>query len=128
MKLSDVAKSYYLEKKTNCAVALLLGSSDLFGLGLTAEDAKLVTGFGAGIGAGDTCGCLAGSIGALGRMFAGRTDFRKLCAGFAAKFKEAFGTINCREITPSHNCKETRCAAAVVKCADLLEEYVKGIK
>lgn len=126
MKLQDYAKEYYTGKGTNCAVALMLGSSDRYGLGLTAKDAKLVTGFGGGIGCGSICGCLAGSVAVLGARYSDRADFRNLCAGFVKVFREEMGcgSIDCADLTPKYKTPECKCEAAVIKAADLLEEYI----
>ena len=48
MKLGEIAKKYYVEQGLNCAVSVLLGANEVYNLGLSKEDAKLVTAFGGG--------------------------------------------------------------------------------
>ena len=40
--------------------------NDVYQLGLSQEDTKLVAGFGGGMGVGGTCGALAGSLAVIG--------------------------------------------------------------
>ena len=128
MDIQQRARYYYIDQNHNCAVSILMSASDCYGLGLTLEDAKLVTGFGGGMGCGSTCGCIAGALAALGKRYAGREDFRKLCAGFVKEFTQALGSTDCRVILPAHKAPEVRCLAAVAKAAALLEAYMKKIE
>ena len=126
MNYQEYAKAYYTGKGLNCAVAILLGGSDLYGLGLTREDAKLIAGFGGGMGCGSVCGCLAGAIALLGVRYSGREDFRSLCAGFVKLFREEMGcdSIDCEALMKKYKAPECKCEATVVKAAALLEQYI----
>lgn len=129
MSMAENAKKYYLDQSKNCAVATLLGASDTLGLGLTAEDAALLTGFGGGIGCGRICGCAAGSVAILGKLYAGKLDkdaFRELCGGFVAEFEEKMGcgSINCAELKAKYNNEENRCWPCVEMAAKVLEDYI----
>lgn len=126
MNLKEQAAMYYTEQNKNCAVAMLLASNDVYGLGLSAEDAKLVVGFGGGMGCGSTCGALAGSIAVLGKIFAGREDFRQLCGGFVKVFREglSYDSTDCCVLMPKYKTETKRCEAVVVRAAELLEAYI----
>ena len=126
MNLKEQAAMYYTEQNKNCAVAMLLASNDVYGLGLSAEDAKLVVGFGGGMGCGSTCGALAGSISVLGKIFAGREDFRQLCGGFVKVFREglSYDSTDCCVLMPKYKTETKRCEAVVVRAAELLESYI----
>ena len=126
MTLTELAAQYYGNQKKNCAEAILLASNDYYGLGLTQEDALLLVGFGGGIGCGRICGCLAGAVAVLGKLFAARPDFRNLCAGFVTAFETEMGcgSGNCADITPKYKTPETRCLAAVEKAAGILDAYI----
>ena len=129
MKLSDHAKYYYSEKNQNCAVAILLGSSDKYGLGLDENDAALLVGFGGGMGCRAVCGALSGAIAIIGKLFHTRSDLRSLCGEFATRFKSEFGqeSIDCSVLCPKFKTKETRCEAVVVRSADLLESFIEEV-
>ena len=130
MKLSEHAEFYYIEKRQNCAVSILLGSSDKYSLGLTEADAALVIGFGGGMGCGKVCGALSGAIAVLGKLFSTRPDFRSICAGYVKRFREAYGcdSIDCATITAKFKNAERRCVHVVIIAADLLEDYIEEIK
>ena len=128
MDFQQQAKYYYIDLKQNCAVSILMGANDRYGLGLSMEDAKLVIGFGGGMGCGSTCGCVAGSMAVLGKLYAGRPDFRKLCSGFVKEFRECLGSTDCAVILPAHTSKDNRCLSAVLKAAALLEAYIAKIE
>lgn len=126
MTLREQAKKYYTDEGKNCAVSILLAGSDVYGLGLGAEDAKLVVGFGGGMGCGGTCGALAGSIALLGKLFAGREDFRTICAEFVKTFEDALecNSIDCSVLCPKYKTEERRCEETVLRAADLLEKFI----
>ena len=60
MSLIEKTKYYYSEKNKNCAEAILLASNEVFGFGLSEDCAKIVMGFGGGLGCGKLCGSLPG--------------------------------------------------------------------
>ena len=129
MTLGQTAKKYYVEEKLNCAVSTLMAASDVYGLGLTKEDAKLVTGFGGGIGCGNLCGALAGAVAALGRILLPEgemynMDFHDACAGFVGAFEEKWGTTLCAPIKEKNVTPEERCGKTVLETGDMLQEYV----
>jgi C_GCAxxG_C_C family probable redox protein len=126
MNLQERARFYYTDKGYNCAVAMLLAGSDVYGLGLGAQDANLLVGFGGGMGCGSTCGALAGSIAVLGKLFSGREDFRPLCGKFVKLFRERLecDSIDCVKLAPRHKTPERKCEAVVLKAAEALEAFV----
>ncbi len=130
MKLSDGARYYYTEKNNNCAVSILMASSDKYGLGLDMEDAKLLIGFGGGMGCGSVCGALSGAIAVLGKLYADRSDLRTICAKFAKAFKEVYecDSWDCSVLAAKYKNKETRCEPVVVIAAELLEKYIENIE
>ena len=67
--LVEKAKNYYANHNYNCGEAILLAANDVYQLGLSQEDTKLVAGFGGGMGVGGTCGALAGSLAVIGKKY-----------------------------------------------------------
>lgn len=132
MTLGEKAKNYYVNEHLNCAVSVLLGANDVYNLGLTREDAKLVTAFGGGMGCGNLCGALAGAMAALGKailpqdvMYA--PEFRDVCAGFVAAFTEKWGTTLCAPIKEANATPDERCGKTVLETGNLLQEYIDNI-
>ena len=128
MNFRDAVTKYYINEKKNCAVSILLGANEFYNLNLGNEDYKLLVGFGGGIGCGYICGCLAGSIAVLGKLFSSREDFRPMCCKFASLFEKELGSKNCSDIMKTHFNKETRCLDAVLKTAVLLENFIQSLK
>ena len=134
MKLGEKAKEYYLEQGLNCAVSVLLAANDTYNLGLKKQDAQLITAFGGGMGCGNLCGALAGSMAALGKVFLAedemyKPEFKDVCAGFVAKFNEKWGTTLCAPIKEVNATDpRTRCSLTVLETGNLLQEYIDGLK
>lgn len=122
---------YYIDQNKNCAVSMLQAANDVFGLGLTEEEAELFTGFGGGMGCGITCGALSGAIGALSGKYRGldRDACHELCTGYVERFKEkmACESLDCSVIAQKYKVPEKRCLAAVLLAAQVLEEYVEEL-
>lgn len=131
--LGEKARKYYSEDNFNCGEAVLLAANEEFGLGLKEEDVKLVAGFGGGMGRGGTCGALAGALAVLGRKYISTKSketegFRERCAAFADEFEKELGSLECSSVKAKYHTDEDRCAAAVEKAADILEEFINRVE
>ena len=126
MNLQEQAKMYYTDQGKNCAVAILLAGSDVYGLGLGAEDAKLLVGFGGGMGCGSTCGCLAGAVAALGKLYADKEQIKEVAAAYAAIFKDALkkDTWDCAILHDAYFAEGFRCFGCVEQSAKTLEAFI----
>lgn len=130
MTLAEKTKYYYTEKNMNCAEAILLASNEHYKLGLSGEeDAKLVIGFGGGLGCGKLCGSLAACISVLGILYGDRPDIRAICANFTKKFNEDLkvNSIDCEPIAAKYKTAEKRCEDAVLIAAGSFEEFLKNM-
>lgn len=128
--LGKIAENYYIEKKLSCAQSIFFAASDMYKLGLTAEDAKLVSGFAGGMGCGSLCGALAGSISVMGKLLltdeaAYTMQLKEACAGFVNAFNKKFTSTLCSEISPKFKTEQRRCGEVVFLCGEMLEEYLK---
>ncbi len=130
MTLTEKALYYYNQGNLGCAVGMLAAANDVYGLGLTREACDLFDGFRTGMSCGGICGCLAGSMGVLTRMYGQRADFREICAGYTAAFSEAMGcdSTDCAAISPRYKTPEVRCAPAVEQAAKALEAYIAKLE
>ena len=123
-------KPYFLEQDYNCAETVFLAANEALGLGLTEEDAKLVSAFGGGMGCGSVCGALAGSMAILGKCcVTGRAHstegFKENCAALKVKFEAKLGGTLCSELKERYFTPEQRCLAVVELAADVLEDHLK---
>ena len=133
--LRDNVRHYFLEGDFNCAETTLHVLNDEYKLGLSLEDFKLVSGFGAGCGCGITCGALAGAIAALGVLEVKERAhenpaFKELCGAYCQAFAEALGSMNCADLRPRYFKEGIRCAEAIEATADCFEAFAaeKGLK
>ena len=129
MNIRDYAKKYYLDQNRNCAESVFLAAGEALGLGVTAEDAKLIAAFGGGMGCGSTCGALAGAMAILGKCLvqgdAHSTDgFKERCAALKAAFEQRLGGIDCDVLKPLRFREEARCLATVELACDVLQEQL----
>ena len=132
MTLAERAKEYYVNQGLNCAVSVLLGASDTYNLGLKKEDAKMVTAFGGGMGCGNLCGALAGSMAALGKVYLPEgvmysPEFKDVCAGFVTAFTEKWGTTLCAPIKEVNVTPEEKCGKTVLETGNMLQEYIDNL-
>ncbi len=130
MTLIERTKYYYSEKNKNCAEAILLASNEVFGFGLSEDCAKIVMGFGGGLGCGKLCGSLAACISVLGILYGDRPDIREICARFTEKFNSDLkvDSIDCAPIAAKYKNAERRCEDAVILAVESFEEFLTTIK
>ena len=131
--LRDHVEKFFIGQDYNCAESLFLAANEYYGLGMTAEDSKLISAFGAGMGCGRTCGALAGAMSILGKIkIEGRAhatgNYGELCAGLVSAFQEQLGSTDCEKIKPEYRRDDVRCLPAVQAAADVLEKYLKEIE
>ena len=124
--LKEIALERYLTGGRGCAAGILEGANEYYRLGLSEQAIDLFTGFRGGMGCGSTCGSLIGAIGVLNHVYRGRPELKTLCAEFVGRFEQtlACGSLNCAVIEKKYKTPETRCAAAVARTADLLEQFL----
>jgi len=129
--LSDLTSKNY-KSGFNCAEAILSAFKETLKLNL---DVKIATGMGGGIGAAkDLCGALNGGVVVLGALFGRNYPNEKadkiysLSKAFHDKFKEAFSTTCCLEITkdiewksPAH---KEHCSKVAARTAEILSEII----
>ena len=131
----------------NCAQAVFAAFADLVGMDEAAA-LRLSSSFGGGLGRQrEVCGAVSGMCMVLGALYGYddvtdpkvKTEHYALIQEMCGKFRDAFGSIVCRELlgaktatttpVPSARTPEyyaTRpCAKFVGMCAEILGEYVK---
>ena len=132
--LSEKVYGYYIEKGMNCAEAMLLGANDEYCLGLSSDSAKLIGGFGGGIGCGNTCGALAGCVSVIGQLLikqeAHKTDgFADACAKLVKEFEDKLGSTLCSELIKKNKRDDgTRCLITIDMACEVLDSFVKSIR
>ncbi|MFV0496931.1 MAG: C-GCAxxG-C-C family (seleno)protein [Candidatus Fimivivens sp.] len=128
--MEERAYDYFITRDYNCAETILMLANDVYGLGLGAQDFKLVSAFGGGLGCEKTCGALCGALAAIGCLKVddrahATENFKELCAGFVQKFEDDLGSIDCDVLKKKYRNDETRCLKTVQLAARALGEYLK---
>ena len=117
----------FLDGNYNCAETVLLWANERYGLGLAPEDARLVSGFGGGLGCGENCGAPLGAMAALSkRLVTDRAHttpgFREACADLADRFRRDLGSIQCAELKARYRRPDVRCLYVVKRAAAILDQ------
>ena len=126
-------RELFLEKDYNCAETLLLWANERYGLHVSPEDARLVSGFGGGSGVGANCGALLGAMAALSRSMVkdrahGTPGFKEACAGLVDRFRGELGTIECVELKERYRQPDVRCLYVVERASAILDEYMQALE
>lgn len=119
----------YVEEGYNCAEAILRAANIEFALHIPEEAMKLVSGFGGGMGCGETCGALSSAISVIGTFLvkgkAHDTDgFKEKCAAFCREFERREGSTVCSVIKPNNETEERRCFKTVEETYRMLEKFL----
>ena len=131
--LKDRIPEIYINNNYNCAETIIRAANEEYSLGLSKDALTLVAGFGGGMCALSTCGCLTGAITVLSKIYveekAHETEgFNRIIKGFYKLFTETFGSEDCRDIMPKHRKQgEERCMETILMTAELLDQYLKEL-
>ena len=128
--LAEKAKSYYLDENYNCAEAFLMAANDVYNLGLSKENIKLVSGFGTGMGCGNTCGALSSIISATGQIVVqekahDHENFKEICASIVNDFEKEFNSTVCDTLAARFKkSDERRCSEVVFRAAQVAQKHL----
>lgn len=132
MLIENTTKFY--KDNYNCAETLILAGNETYDLGLDANAAKLMAGFGGGCGCGHLCGALAGALGIISMLTVTdrahtTPDFGPIRAEFMKKYEEKLGSVMCSELKAKYRDEETNCLKTCQLTAEVLAEYLaeKGL-
>ncbi len=122
MSCAETASSLH-EKGCNCCQAVIMSCCEKFGL--EQEQAyALGAFFGAGMRTGEVCGAVSGALMGLGLKYGDENN--RQCGKsreFLQAFRDAFGTLLCREILAQHEKKI--CPVLINFAAKYLEDELK---
>ncbi len=123
-------RELFLDGNYNCAETLLLWANERYGLNISPEDVRLISGFGGGMGCGENCGALVGAMAALSKALVrdwahATPGFREACAGLVDRFRGDLGSIECTELKERYRRPDVRCLYVVERAAAVLDEYMR---
>ena len=117
------------EPRLNCAETVLSRANDLYQLGLTPENMTFAATFGGGMGIGETCGAVTGSMMVLGYLFrppAGRdSPARKISVEFLETIKKRMGSRECRDLRSAYRTEKDGCEYIISTAMEVLDSAVR---
>lgn len=120
---------YYIVKDYNCAETLIRAADEEYNLGMSDESLRLMSGFGGGMGCGDTCGALSSAMAVISTFLvedkAHATEgFGDKCGAFCHRFEQQQGSTKCSVIKEKNVTEDRRCLKTVEDAYALLEEFL----
>ena len=129
--INDTIKNIYIDDNGNCSESSFRAIGEDYELYVPKECVKMISGFGAGMCSGNTCGAVSGCLAALGYMYsngkAHETEgFMDMCGAFVNTCEKEMGSLNCRDLKPQYFREDgMRCYDCVCKIAGIFEKFVK---
>ena len=126
-------RELFLEKDRNCAETILLWANERYGLDISSEDVRLVSGYGGGLGCGENCGALLGALAALSKALVKdrahtTPGFKEACAQLVGRFRADLGSIECVDLKEKYRRPDVRCLYVVERAAAILEDYMGALE
>lgn len=120
---------YYINKDYNCAEAVLRTANEEYGLGLTENALRLVSGYGGGMGCGKTCGALSSVMAVVSSFTVGEKahateGFGPKCAEFCQTYETEMGSTDCSVLKEKNTVEGQRCFKTVEDSYRLMEEFL----
>ena len=114
----------------NCAETLVILGNERYGLGLTEDAFRLLSGFGGGMYVGKTCGAITGALAVLGKLAVADRSHQTegwggKVEGLLTAYQEAYGSTDCDDIVPNYRTEEGGCCPTVELALEALDAYVK---
>ena len=113
----------------NCAQAVAVAFCDVTGLEEKAT-ARMVSGFGGGMGIESTCGALTGSVMVLSHMFVKERGhegprIKELTQELFSTFEEKMKNIMCAPLKKDYRTEELGCKNVILAAAEVLDAIVE---
>jgi C_GCAxxG_C_C family probable redox protein len=131
MRLHELMNEGYMHKNDlNCAESMLWGANHVYSMGISERGLRVASGFGGGMGIEDLCGAASGGLMALGALLTkdrahAEPEVKEAAVEFLRRFREHFGTLECRAIKDTHRSPTQGCAPVVAKAAAILDEVIE---
>ena len=113
----------------NCAETIVRAANEVYGLGLSDNDMKMMAGFGAGMGCGQVCGALSGAIAAISAKLIETKahecpDLGPTCTSMVREFKLRLSDTECKNLKAKYFNRENRCLHTILDACDALEKVM----
>lgn len=127
-KVVDYLEKYYKESNHNCSEAIFLAAREAWEIDLPEETVNMMAGFGGGMGSASVCGAITGGVAALSCKFVegGTGHNSPLLMHKVRRYlkltKEAYGSIDCKDLRPQFFTTEERCFNTIHHIAEILDQ------
>lgn len=126
--LKEKATALY-ESGYNCAETVILAANEVYNLGLSEKEVKLMAGFGGGMGCGQVCGALSGAIAAISAKLVETKahdcpELAPACTEMVREFKIRLTDTQCKNLKAKFFNRENRCLHTVLDACDALEKVL----
>jgi len=115
--------------RLNCAETVLSRASEVHGLDFSPEQRDFAAAFGGGMGIGDTCGTVSGSLMVLGYLFRPETGpdtpAREIAGEFIKEFKARLDSLDCRDLKPAYRTEAGGCETVISAAMEILDSTIK---
>ncbi len=119
-----------VKPRLNCAETILSRANDLYGLDLTPEHMSFASAFGGGMGIGDKCGAVTGSLMILGYLFKPTTGAgnptRQISGEFLKAFETRMTSLDCRDLKQTYRTESEGCEPVISAALEVLDSTIKG--
>jgi C_GCAxxG_C_C family probable redox protein len=122
-------QGYMKKNDLNCAESMLWGANRVYGIGISDRGLRAASAFGGGMGIEDLCGAASGGLMALGALLTkdrahAEPEVKEAAVEFLRRFRDHFGTLECRAIKETHRSPDQGCAPVVARAAAILDEVI----
>ena len=119
-----------VKPRLNCAETILSRANDFYGLKLTPEHISFASAFGGGMGIGDKCGTVTGSLMVLGHLFKPESGpenpTRQISGEFLKEFKSRLASLDCKDLRLTHRTEAEGCEPVISTALEVLDSTIKS--
>lgn len=128
-----IESGFGVKEGFNCSEKMVRGAAIAYGLDLSEDALRLMSGFGGGMGLGETCGTISGAVAVLSFLLVRENahsspELKPATQEFITLFQDRLGSTTCRELRPRYRTKESGCDFIIITAAGILDDMVKQIK
>lgn len=118
-----------LQENYNCAEKIVRGANVAYELGLSEESCRLMSGFGGGMGRGETCGTVTGAVAVLSSWLVqtvahATPELKPATQSYLHAFEQKLGSLNCLELRGRYRTKEHGCDTIIFAAGQMLDDLV----
>lgn len=117
----------------NCAEKIVRGANIAYGLDLSQDAMHMMGGFGGGMGLGEACGAVTGSVAVISRLLVkerahATPGLKPATQSFIESFRQRLGQeLECRYLRPKYRTEDAGCDSIILTAAEILDELAVAL-